>query len=119
MAIRTKITSEFLLVLMVIYAILIILIKTHCNTYTLILNTITLAFWTKYLDKKNNHLRKKSIIFAFIIIILNFTFINIGSNESIINIRNSYKKEFILNVTFDYFSESNYELGFLTGVINQ
>jgi ComEC/Rec2-related protein len=116
---RTKITSEFLLVLMVIYAILIILIKTHCTTYILILNTITLAILTKYLNKKNSHLIKKIIIFGFIIIIINFTFINIKSNESITNIRNNYKKEFILNVTFDYFSESNYELGFLTGVINQ
>ena len=77
---RTKITSEFLLVLMVIYAILIILIKTHCTTNILILNTITLAILTKYMDKKNNHLRKKIIIFGFIIIILNFTFVNIKSN---------------------------------------
>ena len=84
---KTKVTSEFLLVIMLIYAVLLILIKHHGITYILILNTITFIIWSKCLNKENNHLRKKSIIFGFIIIVLNFTFINIRNKEIIIIIK--------------------------------
>ena len=116
---KTKITSEFLLVFMLIYTILLIIVKNYGITSILTLNTITIIIWKKCLDKKNLHLRKKSIIFGFIIILMNFNFINIKNNENINYIKSNYKKEIILNVTFDYFSNSKYDSGFLTGKINQ
>ena len=116
---KTKVTSEFLLVIMLIYAVLLILIKHHGITYILILNTITFIIWSKCLNKENTHLRKKSIIFGFIIIVLNFTFINIRNKEIIDYNQSNFKKEYILNVTFDYFSNSNYKCDFLTGKINK
>lgn len=116
---RTKITSEFLLVFMLIYTLLLIIIKNYGITNILILNLITITIWKKCLNKENVHLRKKSIIFGFIIILINFSFINIKNNKNISYIQSNYKKEFILNVTFDYFSNSKYDLGFLSGKINQ
>ena len=104
---------------MLIYAVLLILIKHHGITYILILNTITFIIWSKCLNKENTHLRKKSIIFGFIIIVLNFTFINIRNKEIIDYNQSNFKKEYILNVTFDYFSNSNYRCDFLTGKINK
>ena len=80
---KTKITSEFLLVFMLIYTILLIIVKNYGITSILTLNTITITIWKKCLDKKNLHLRKKSIIFGFIIILMNFYFINIKNNENI------------------------------------
>ena len=114
----SKITSEFLLLLILIYSLLLIVIKSQYNTYTIILNAITLIIWIKFLSIKCNHFRKKCFIFGAIICILNLIFFDIKSNESILHEKHTSKKEFILDVTFDNFSNSKYEFTNLSGKIN-
>ena len=114
----SKITSEFLLLLILIYSVLLIVIKSHYNTYTLVFNALILILWIKLLSIKCNHFRKKCIIFGAIICILNLIFFDIKSNKIILHEKHTSKKEFILDVTFDYFSNSKYEFINLSGKIN-
>ena len=114
----SKITSEFLLLLILIYSVLLIVIKSQYNTYTIILNAITLIIWIKFLSIKCNHFRKKCIIFGAIICILNLIFFDIKSNKIILHEKHTSKKEFILDVTFDYFPTSKYKFTNLSGKIN-
>ena len=116
---RYKVTSEFLLVSMLIYAVLLILIKSQYNTHILFLNIITLSFWTNCIFTRSKHFRKKSFIFGTIICIINLIFTGISNKNEILYEYNTYKKEFILDVIFDYYPNSKNGFGTISGKISK
>lgn len=114
----TKITSEFLLLLILVYSVLLIIIKSQYSTYTILFNALTLIICAKLLKIKCNHFRKKCIIFCVIICILNLIFFEIKGNKILLDEKHSIKQEFILDVTFDYFPTNKHGFNNLSGKIN-
>jgi ComEC/Rec2-related protein len=114
----SKITSEFLLLFILVYSILLIVIKSQYDTYTQVFNVLTFIIWAKFLKIKCNHLRKKFIISFAVVLILNLIFFDIKSNKIILHEEHNSKQEFILDVTFDYFPTNKYEFSNLSGKIN-
>jgi hypothetical protein len=81
----SKITSEFLLLFILVYSILLIVIKSQYDTYTQVFNVLTFIIWAKFLKIKCNHLRKKFIISFAVVLILNLIFFDIKSNKIILH----------------------------------
>ena len=88
----SKITSEFLLLFILVYSVLLIVIKSQYDTYTLLFNVLTFIIWAKFLKIKCNHLRKKCIISFAVVLILNLIFFDIKSNKIILHEENNPKQ---------------------------